>query len=128
MTRRILFIGRKLLDESVLGPLGKRGFVVIQDYDDQSALQKLIESRFDLVIVNLVDSTKPVEIIERIRSVANLRSIRVLVLGEWGRGQVLFALSKGADAYEPAPIDGERLATSIARVLSEQAVAVAGKH
>ena len=118
-TERILFVGGDFPKLS-LATLEERGFKVQLVPDSRDAYGELAKSHFDLVLLNLAQSNDGIELIERIRSVATLKSVPVLVVGDWGSGQPAFALSKGADAYEKTPIDALRLISSIERVLSER--------
>jgi DNA-binding NtrC family response regulator len=83
----------------------------------------LVESHFSLVIAELGQNREAINFIKRMRETEGTRAMPVLVLGEWGTGGPTLAMSQGADAYERTPIQAERLATSIERLLTERALA-----
>jgi DNA-binding response OmpR family regulator len=122
-SRHILFVSRELLDEATHRVLEERGWLLALVPDVEPAYRRLHKSQFDLVILDLTKSTEGLIFIKRLRAAQITRTIPVLVLGEWGTGAPSLALSQGADAYEPKPINAERLATSIERLLTERAVA-----
>lgn|GEM_PF-686373 len=126
---RILFVSNEIPDDVTRRTLEKRGFVLTMASDFEGARGRLAKSEINLVIVDLMsaDSTNggsesgPPEIafIRHLRETETTKAVPVLVVGEWGTGQPTLALSQGADAYERTPIDAERLATSIERLLTE---------
>jgi DNA-binding response OmpR family regulator len=102
------------------GPLEERGFKVIAAEDSDTAFCKLLETPFDLVVVDLVKPEEGVEFVGRVRDTAELRQTFVLTLAEWGTGQATMALAKGADSFEPRPIDATRLVLAVERLLRTQ--------
>lgn len=126
---RILFVSSEIPDEATRRTLEKRGFVLTMAKDFERARGQLVESEINLVIVDLMsagpatrgsESGSPeVAFIKHLREAETTKAVPVLVVGEWGTGQPSLALSQGADAYERTPIDAERLATSIERLLTE---------
>jgi DNA-binding response OmpR family regulator len=123
-SRHILFVSRELLDEATHRALEERGWLLALVPDLEPAYRRLNKTQFDLVILDLTKSTDGISFLKRVREAELTKAIPVLVLGEWGTGAPSLALSQGADAYEPKPIQAERLATSIERLLTERAVAV----
>lgn len=87
-------------------------------------LDKLIESRFDLLVINLSAVDDCVELIRDVRRIETAKRIPILVIGDWGTGLPSLAMSAGADAYE-ASANPARLIESIERLLPPRA-AVAG--
>jgi DNA-binding response OmpR family regulator len=124
--RQILFVSSELPDEFTHRALEGGGFTVALAPEGEPAYRKLLESRFDLVVVSLGQSTG-VDFIKRVRETERTKALLVLALGEWGTGRPSLALSQGADAYEPAPIDAKRLITSIERLLGDRAEAASPK-
>src|SRR2546430_2884563 len=108
MTRRILFLSRELPDELLRRSLEDRGFAITDEQDSEGALRELGTSRCDLFVLNLDQSADGIELIKRIRATVSLNSLLILVLGNWGTGEPALALSNGANAFEPTPIDSER--------------------
>lgn len=106
------------------GALEERGFRVTAVPDYEGAYRQLLESRFDLVVIDLVEAVDGVEFIKRVRATPNLTQPLLLVIAEWGTGGATLALSQRADAYEPKPLDAPRLLASVERLLSLQTVVV----
>jgi DNA-binding response OmpR family regulator len=108
------------------GALAARGFSVTAASDYGSAYRQLLETRFDLVVIDLVDVAEGVEFIKRVHATTNLTQPLLLVIAEWGTGAGGMALAQGADAYEPKPIEAARLVDSVDRVLGTKAVPAQG--
>ena len=123
-TRHLLFLGGSKPDGSVRRRLEQKGFAFSTADDAARANKLLTESRFDLVVVVLDETEDGLRFIEQMRSMAALTTTSVLAIGEWGSGQPTIALTAGADAYEPAPIDGERLVDAVERILNKRATVV----
>jgi len=90
----------------------------------EAAHRQLLDGRFAAAVIDLTASLDAIDLIARIRAIPELGEMRLLVTGEWGTGQPTLALSHGADAYEPAPLEERRLIDSVERVLHHQAVVV----
>jgi DNA-binding response OmpR family regulator len=112
--------------DSLCSEMNTRGFAVTFERRSCEALDQLTRSSFDIVVIDLMSTSDASELIERIRKIATLREIPVVVAGEWGTGQPSLALTGGADAFEPAPINAGRLIEAIAR-LPKRRAAAAGK-
>jgi len=106
-------------------PLEQRGFTVAVASNSDRGFAELAESSFDLVAVDLATEPNAIEFIRRVRSTPQFTDILILIVAEWGTGEPTLALSAGADAYEPNPIDPSRLITSIERLLRPKLVAAA---
>ena len=107
--------------------MNARGFAVTFEQNSREAFDQLTRSSFDVVVIDLI-STDASELIERIRKIATLRGIPIVVVGEWGTGRPSLALTVGADAFEPVPIDAARLIKAIARLPKTRAAAVGQGH
>ena len=127
MTQNILFVGGAKLDRSVRHKLEQNGFAVSAVKDSAPAIELLSDSLIDLVIVNLNETEGGVRLIKELREVLGTKATRLLVVAEWGTGLPTVALAAGADAYEPAPIDPERLVDAVQRALHKR-VAVVGMN
>lgn len=125
MSQRILFVGAATLDDYVRRRLEQKGFSVLVASDLERASDLLTGSRVDVLIVDFDQMDDGSGFIKRVRSLPALRGTSILAIAKWGTGQPMTALSAGADAYEPAPIDAERLADTVDRILNKRA-AVAG--
>jgi DNA-binding NtrC family response regulator len=124
MTQRILFVSDDTIDQSLRAALEERRFEVAES-DLQRALSKLTIGSFDLLIINTRDATQAIELLKNVRSVTSLRTVLTLVIAEWGTGQPTLALSEGANAFEPAPIDAPRLIGAVAHLLRPHMVMTA---
>jgi DNA-binding response OmpR family regulator len=104
------------------GALEARGFSVTPASDYESAYGQLLEARFTLVVIDLVETAAGVEFIKRVHATPNLTQPLLLVIAEWGTGAGALALTQGADAYEPKPVDAARLVDSVERLLGTKAL------
>ena len=114
---RILIVSDDVQFDFMRDAVEARGFEVMVAPDHESAFQRLSESSFDLVIIDLTQGPRDIRFIRRLRAIPEFSKTFVLALGEWGTGQPTFALSQGADACEPKPVNAERLVASVERML-----------
>jgi DNA-binding response OmpR family regulator len=124
--QRILIVTDDAQFELMRGALEERGFAVTAAPDYESAYHQLLEARFELVVIDLVETADGVEFIKRVRATTNLTQPLLLVIAEWGTGAAALALTQGADAYEPKPIDAARLVDSVERLLGTKALSAQG--
>lgn len=117
MIARILIVSDDAQFEFMRAAVEARGFEVTVAHDHESAQRRLLESPFDLVVIDVAEMSRDIPFIQRLRVTPKLSKIFVLALGEWGTGQPTLALSQGADAYEPKPVTPERLIASVERML-----------
>jgi DNA-binding response OmpR family regulator len=97
--------------------LAEEGFSVTITDDANDAYRQLVESSFDLVVLNLRDATEGLGLIKQIRGHPELRDLLLLTVAEWGTGQGSMALTEGVDGFEPAPLNGQRLVEAVAKLL-----------
>ena len=116
-SQRILIVSDDVQFDFMREAVEARGFEIIVAHDHASALRRLSESMFDLVIIDLAEASRDIELIQRLRVTPKVSKTFVLALGEWGTGQPTLALSQGADACEPKPVNAERLVASVERLL-----------
>jgi CheY-like chemotaxis protein len=124
MTRpkQILIVGDDAAERTLIrDALGERGFAVTAVGDGASAARELLKSIFDLVVMDLARADDSVELTRQIRARPDLASTLLLVIAEWGTGQASLALAQGADAFEPWPIEVDRLISAIDRMLHQHA-------
>ena len=126
-SQRILIVADAAQSEVMRGALAARGFAVTAAPDYESAYRQLLETRFALVVIDLVDTTTGVEFIKRVQSATDLTQPLLLVIAEWGTGGAMLALSHSVDAYEPKPVDAARLVDSVERLLGTKALTARGK-
>jgi CheY-like chemotaxis protein len=125
-TQRILFVSKARRAGSLRRSMNALGLAVTCARNSREAFDQLTLSSFDVVVIDLVSTPDPCEFIKRIRKIATFKAIPIIVVAEWGTGRCSLALSAGADAFEPAPLDAARLIEAIAR-LPKRRVAAAGK-
>jgi DNA-binding response OmpR family regulator len=126
-SQRILVVSADAQSAARRGALAARGFTLTVAPDYESAYRQLLETRFELVVIDLVEAAAGVEFIKRVRATANLTQPLLLVIAEWGTGSATLALSQSADAYEPKPIDAARLVDAVERLLGTKALSARGK-
>jgi DNA-binding response OmpR family regulator len=114
---RILIVSADVQFDFMRAGVEARGFEVTVVHDHEGAYRRLLESSFDLVVIDLAPAPRDIEFIQRLRVTPKLSKTFVLALGDWGTGQPTLALSQGADAYEPKPVNTERLIASVERTL-----------
>ena len=118
--QRILILSDGAPSRVIRGALEERGFSVTNASSRHTAYASLLESSFDLVVVDLAQPDYGAEFVGRVRATPKLSKTFVLTLAEWGTGQPTLALSQGADAYEPKPIDATRLVSAVERLLYQE--------
>ena len=124
MTRsqRILIVTCDAQSEAMRGALAARGFAVTAAPDYESAYRQLLEARFELVVIDLVEVVEGVEFIKRVQATMNSTQPLLMVIAEWGTGGATLALSQSADAFEPKPVDPARLVDSVEGLLGTRAL------
>ena len=123
--QRILFVSNARRD-SLCASMNARRFAITFEQNSCEAFDQLTRSSFDIVVIDLISIVDAGGLIERIRKMATLKGMPIVVVGKWGTGQPSLALTGGADAFEPAPINAARLIQAIARLPKKRAAA-AGK-
>jgi DNA-binding response OmpR family regulator len=119
---RILIVSTDARFDFMRAAVEARGFKVTVAHDHDDAYRCLLESSFDLVVIDVAQAPRDIEFIQRLRVTPKLSKTFVLALGEWGTGQPTLALSQGADAYEPKPVNTERLIAAVERMLRPELV------
>src|ERR1051326_1887477 len=115
MTQRIMFVTDSARDERLVAALEGLGFVVSTETQSPSAIRALTPP--DLIVLNVREGDEALEQLKEIRARSDLQAVSVLVLAEWGDGKSTLALTNGADAFEPKPIDAKRLIAAVDRFL-----------
>ena len=116
-SQRILIVSDDVQFDVMSAAVEAHGFQVVIARTHESAFLRLSESSFDLVVIDLTQVSRDLNFIRSLRVTAKAGKTLVLALGEWGTGQPTLALSQGADAYEPKPVNAERLLASVERLL-----------
>ena len=117
MTQQILIISDDEANDALQRALEARACKTTLAADADEGYRQLVKTQFDLVVVNVAKANAGAELIRRIRSNPGLAGLKVLTLAEWGTGQGSLALSYGADAFEPKPINSDRVVTAIEKLL-----------
>ena len=117
MKERILIISDDQTSESLRVSLKKRGFSVMLTENPDDGYRQIVEARFNLVVVNLDKAITGAGLIKRIRANPGLGELQVLTIAEWGTGQATIALAQGANAFEPKPVEANRLVDVIEGLL-----------
>jgi DNA-binding response OmpR family regulator len=117
MRERILIVCDEQRNAWMRDSLAQQRFSVTITDDADKGYEQLLESRFDLVVMCLTDSTSGLKFIKRIRANSELRRVLILAIANWGTGQPTMALTAGADGFEPGPVDHERLIAAVAKLM-----------
>lgn len=117
MKERILIISDDQTSESLHRELEENGFDVTLKGNADDGYRQMVDDQFHLVVVNLNKAISGAGLIKRIHANASLSQLRVLTIAEWGTGQATIALAQGADAFEPKPVEADRLVDAIERLL-----------
>lgn len=116
MKERILIISDDQTSESLHRELEENGFDVTLTGNADDGYRQMVDDQFHLVVVNLNKAISGAGLIRRIHANASLSQLRVLTIAEWGTGQTTIALAQGADAFEPKPVEADRLVEAIERL------------
>ena len=122
-SERILVVSSTKRREALRRSLRAGGLAVSFAGSARSAFNQLTRRAFDVVAIDLVSTADAFDFIKRIKGAAIFKTTRIVVVAEWGTGQPSLALSLGADAYEPAPVDAVRLLQSIERLPQQRSTA-----
>ncbi len=106
--------------------LERRGYVVQEAGDGREALEKMAESRPDLVLLDLMmPAMNGAELLERIKTDSSLRDMPVIILtaiaGQW---QTAKYIEMGAIDYILKPFTSATLLDRVRRVLGEGRLAI----
>src|SRR5437870_2234050 len=124
MTQRIMFVTDTAPDERLIAALEEHGFAVSTETQPPGVIEASLTPP-DLIVLDVLDAYEGLERLQEIRARADLQTVPVLVLAEWGTGQATLALANGADVFEPKPIDAKRLIAAVERFLRPRLVMTA---
>ncbi len=122
---RITFVTDAPAGESLADALREHEFDVWIETDPSVADGRLPASPADLLILDILDPSAAIGLLQKVRSSPRLKSTPVIVIAEWGTGQATLALSQGADAFERKPVDASRLLTAVENLLRPKMVMTA---
>lgn len=122
--RQIMIVSSETADKWMVDALRDHGFEVAAA-TTPIAFERLGLSPGDLLVIDVLDPREGIELLKAVRSTSELKAALVMVIAEWGTGQPTLALSNGADAFEPKPIDAPRLIAAVNKLLRPNMVMVA---
>ena len=93
-SQRILFVTDYAPDKFSRSALEQQGFKVSFEAETTRAYTKLLETAFDLLIIDLADPQSAVNLLKEVRGTTKLDRALVLTIAEWGSGQPTLALSR----------------------------------
>ena len=122
MPDRVLIVSDEQRHSAMRESLAQQGYFVTLIDDADRAFSELLASQYAIVVVHLDHSVDGLAIdglgfIKRIRQNRELQRLSILAVGEWGTGQPTMALGAGADAFEPEPLNEERLITAVGKLM-----------
>jgi len=100
--------------------LEREGWAVEQVYDGKSGIDKAVELKPKLVVVDLMlPRMHGFEVCERLREMESRESLKILVASSKSYAQDIDgALEAGADAYFTKPVDIDALAAKVRELMS----------
>ena len=119
----ILFVSHDTPDDEIRGLLRMRGFHMTAVSDFRAAVQIIGQTKFAAIVVDLGIGAEALDLLQSLRTNDQARAVSVLAVGEWGTGRPTVALTVGADAYEPTPLNAQCLVDSIERMLIKRGLA-----
>lgn len=119
----ILFVSHDTPDDEIRRLLRTRGFQMTAVNELRAAAQIIGQTEFAAIVVDLGIGAEVLDLLQSLRTNDQARAVSVLAVGEWGTGAPTVALTAGADAYEPTPLNAERLVDSIERMLIKRGLA-----
>ena len=123
MPQRIMFVTDSAANERLIAALEEHGFAVSRATPLMAT--EASPATPDLIVLDVLGASEGLELLKEIRARSDLKTASVLVLAEWGTGQATLALTNGADAFEPKPIDAQRLIAAVDRFLRPRFVMTA---
>jgi CheY-like chemotaxis protein len=101
--------------------LERHGYQVVLAADGVQGFELALETTPDLIITDItMPGADGVHLIRRIRDTNAVSKIPILVTTGYGLGTATFAMSEGATAYEPKPINPEAFIATVRRLLRER--------
>lgn len=98
--------------------LERRAYQVSTAEDGLRGYDEIMKVRPDLIITDIsMPAADGVHLVRRVRDTPEVAATPILITTGFGTGNATFALTQGADAYEPKPIDPESFLATVARLL-----------
>ncbi|SRR5581483_1952030 len=100
--------------------LSNNGYEVVTAPDGVSGYDTALFLKPDLIITDIrMPGADGIHVVRRVRDTDSLAETPILVMTAFGTGSATFSLQLGANAFEPKPIDPQRLLSTVKRLLSE---------
>jgi DNA-binding response OmpR family regulator len=118
-TRKIVVIeDDEVARELMRMALERRGYKVSTAEDGLRGYEEILRERPDLIITDIsMPAADGVHLVRRVRDTAEVAATPILITTGYGTGNATFALTQGADAFEPKPINPESFLSTVARLL-----------
>jgi CheY-like chemotaxis protein len=119
--KKILIIEDDDVSRELMGlALLKRGYQVALAQDGVSGYDSAVFLRPDLIVTDIsMPGGDGLELIIRVRKTPVLVRTPILVTTAFGSGRATFSLQKGANAFEPKPIDPHSFLATVDRLLNQ---------
>jgi CheY-like chemotaxis protein len=99
--------------------LARQGYEVAAAADGIEGYEQALAWRPDLIITDIyMPAADGAHLLRHVRATPELATVPVIVVTGYGTGGATLALSQGADAYEPKPLDPDSLRQTVRRLLS----------
>jgi DNA-binding response OmpR family regulator len=99
--------------------LERQGYSVTTAENGVLGFDLAVELRPDLIITDIwMPAADGIHLVRRVRDTREVASTPILVTTGFGTGSATFTLTRGADAYEPKPLDPASLLRTVARLLA----------
>ncbi len=101
--------------------LTRNGYEVVTAPDGVSGYDNALFLKPDLIITDIrLPGADGIHVVRRVRDTDSLAETPILVMTAFGTGSATFSLQLGANAFEPKPIDTQRLLSTVRRLLGER--------
>ena len=108
-------VARELLCQT----LARQGYDVTMAEDGVKGYELALSLRPDLIITDIyMPAADGAHLLRHIRATEALATTPVIVVTGYGTGGATLALSQGADAFEPKPIQPANLLATVRRLLA----------
>ena len=98
--------------------LERQGYGVTTAEDGIAGYELALRERPDLIVTDIrMPAADGTHLVRRVRDTTEIASTPILVTTGYGTGDATCALTQGADAYEPKPVDPARLLETVRRLL-----------
>jgi len=101
--------------------LEQNGYEVVTAADGVRGYDTALFLKPDLIITDIrMPGADGIHVVRRVRDTDSLAETPILVMTAFGTGSATFSLQLGANAFEPKPVDPQRLLSTVRRLLGER--------